>query len=452
MGLFKKIKHLVGNEAVEAKVTHIDENTPEVLDSPPYSFKDALHAVRQGNSAKIQDYLKFNRRYALCKHWDECTLLHEAAAFARAEIVEALLKHQADVNALYKDQTPLHFAIEGSAQQTALKDDPAYFEYLKQRALTVQHLLHYRADWHLPNKLGELPIHLTAKLGYSDLLELLVEAGSDLNCPIGSGQTNSPNEGRTPLLLAAKYNKDKVTLEILLKKKANPNLRDKDPGYAPLHYVAAHYSVTQPLDENYLRGLTELLLDYQAEINLNTVDGQTALHLAVQRRHVGVVSALLDRGANPYAKNRHHLMPMGLAAREGNVEMLKYFLERKIDPYQSLAIFHAATCPDDDRALRWFLDSGVDVNLVLSNGCTLLYYAISSYSLVNVKLLIERGADVHLAPSGMTLLKLAFARWGDVVNLSDERVSEEREQKSHKARDIIELLGGFKQEKQKFLF
>lgn len=122
MSFFGKIKSLIHDDASKPSAApRISAFSPEAIDAPPqYTFIEALHAAKQGNLEKIQDYLNFNSRYAQCRSWDEKTLLHEAVSTGRLAIVKLLLERGARVDALYKGITPLLYAIESDVHHPAL--------------------------------------------------------------------------------------------------------------------------------------------------------------------------------------------------------------------------------------------------------------------------------------------------------------------------------------------
>ena len=94
-------------------------------------------------------------------------------------------------------------------------------------------------------------VNLAATMGHADIVEVLAEAGADLN--------SRAVDGATPLIAAALFGKIDV-LNILLKHGADPTLSDVN-GLTPL---AAAQTDMQIVD--YVAGLINLELDYDATI------------------------------------------------------------------------------------------------------------------------------------------------------------------------------------------
>jgi ankyrin repeat protein len=456
MGLFNKIK-----DFIESRQNNFDEDdeefdnddrvTPESIDQPPeYTFSQALHAIKTGDLNKIKSYLKFNPKYAICKDWDDHTLLHRAAHFSRFEMVKLLLSHNAEVNALYKSQTPLHFAIStNDLWAKANKKDVPYETHQKEQFETVNLLLQKGADVSLRDDKGETPLHLAVRFEHLKLVELLLKNGSQIEELTEVEETpDSPHNGRTPLITAARCHKNPEIIACLLKFKADPNFLDKTTGYTSLHYVAAAPRNDELLKEQALQQAAEILLEYGANPNLTIEqkNHQMAIHLAAANNHVGVAEALLNKGADVNAKTEKGSTPMSIAAKQGAVDMVKCLLKHKVNIDESRALFHAAFCRETTEVMDILLKAGADINAPDPQGVTPIFAAVYAVSLQNVQFLLSHGADTKLHPPGRTLLQHAFASWGSIEalpeNKKDPKIAED-------AVKIIELLGGFDSLKKK---
>lgn len=105
---------------------------------------------------------------------DGWTPLHLAAFYGRAEMVEWLLEHAAEVHAVSDNAManhPLHAALAGER-------DPA----------VVAHLITAGADVNARAAGGVTPLHLAAARGDEAMVRLLLEAGAQ-SAPMEDGKT-----------------------------------------------------------------------------------------------------------------------------------------------------------------------------------------------------------------------------------------------------------------------
>lgn len=109
--------------------------------------------------------------------------------------------------------------------------------------------------------------------------------------------------GMTPLHLAALAGGGAHVSSLLLDKGGHFITLLKDS----LGRTALHWAVS---DED----LTRVLLQHKANPNSRDKDGDTALHIAAERGHIGTVKLLLSAGATPSAHGEHENTPLHLAA------------------------------------------------------------------------------------------------------------------------------------------
>eukprot|EP00730_Choanoeca_flexa_P006226 TRINITY_DN12112_c0_g1_i12.p2 TRINITY_DN12112_c0_g1~~TRINITY_DN12112_c0_g1_i12.p2 ORF type:complete len:347 (+),score=80.53 TRINITY_DN12112_c0_g1_i12:1316-2356(+) len=122
-------------------------------------------AVWNGVADKVKLLLKLGGDVQ-CKAscWGD-TPLHHTAAFGRVEAMQLLLAHQADVNAVNKDDaTPLHIAAE----------TPGTSE-------TARLLLAHGARHEAKDKDGNTPLHDACREGNLAVVRLLLQYGADPN-------------------------------------------------------------------------------------------------------------------------------------------------------------------------------------------------------------------------------------------------------------------------------
>ena len=119
--------------------------------------------------------------------------LHLACQHGHLEVVRCLLGSQQDILEACdnKENTPLHFACLGESSD------------IVNRLNIVNLLISNGANWNATNKEKRSPVHNAAESGFVTILKVLVHKQRDL---IKSRDCCK----RTPLHLAAKYNKEEV--------------------------------------------------------------------------------------------------------------------------------------------------------------------------------------------------------------------------------------------------
>lgn len=224
--------------------------------------------------------------------------LHIACGQGKREIVQFLLKIGADVNA--KDsccQTPI-FKVDGPHTEELIADltqsgaDLHVRDLFSRTALDFacieRNFLKVRA---LAGKgLDPVQLHLKIACAYGDLdiVQCLIDNGADVN--------NFSEEWLSPLHFAA-YNNHVHVGKLLVKH----GCKLSHPGVvSPLHLAVAQGHVS----------MVEFLLRSGIDPNDRDERGATALHYACSFLQPGVVSSLIEHGANPNAKDNDRFSPL----------------------------------------------------------------------------------------------------------------------------------------------
>ncbi len=111
------------------------------------------------------------------------------------------------------------------------------------------------------------------------------------------------------------------------------------------------------------RDAVRALLQRKADVNVPQIDGTTALHWAVRVDDLELAEMLIIAGANVSAATREGVMPLQLAAMNGNAAMLGKLIKAGADPnapltqYGDTALMMAARTGKTD-AITVLLETG----------------------------------------------------------------------------------------------
>lgn len=123
------------------------------------------------------------------------------------------------------------------------------------------------------------------------------------------------NDSRTPLHWAVSFqNEEIVTLLLSHMKSTDIDDLTDESGWTPFHIACSvgNYNIVEQL---YMR-------DIKPDINLQTVQGTTALHLAVGKLQYSVVEFLLENGADLKIKDKGKKIPLHRAAAIGSMRLV----------------------------------------------------------------------------------------------------------------------------------
>jgi len=275
------------------------------------------------------------------------TLLHVAAWYGFAEIVELLVNASADVNArTYRGWTPLHHALR-LPRNEALRAD----------------LLEEKTQ----------------------IIEFLISNGANVNA--------QENTGATPLMifaLASSLAQDNTQfisqiLEIFSRSDVNLNARSSI-GITALSFAASRSN----------ESVLVWLIQNNADVNLKDSNGMTPLHAAAIEANGEIIQILIDAGADVHAIGNNGANALWYAAVGGNLDafliLLEHDSEVNIFTY-GLTTLHAAT---GYGAIHIFSENGFRKNRGRTFHETIERQRIPRENfLLIIKALVEAGADVY---------------------------------------------------------
>ena len=217
---------------------------------------------------------------------------------------------------------------------------------------------------------------------------------------------NTPLQGKLPVHFAVNAGFIKVLI-LLLRYKADPNIRNKD-GQTPL-LLAVHKGFTEAVST---------LLEYGADPDLPNVLGGTPLSLAINKKNINIVIELLKK-ADSKKGNIRDVTPIHSASAMGFTEAVTALLEKGADPCaktdEGNTALHGASGGAHIEVLTALL-SRVDkdkLDIPNKKGQTPLHHAIGAGRIPSIIILLEHGANPNKPianEQGFTPLHLAAYR------------------------------------------
>jgi len=304
----------------------------------------------------------------------------------------------------------------------------------------------------LPHAINDLdaghmtPLNIAARLGNTEAVRLLIDAGADM--------TRGDAEGSTPLHLAAAGGHIEAML-VMLDKGASLDIQDDNGTTALIHALAGRqYAVAQWLIEHGAdvtiadgagnsplhwavarrdANTVHRLIEAGADLDLLTSEGRSPLSYAALVIDTAIARILIANGAELESKDNWGRTPLSLTAREtGNVGMAALLLDagaqvntkdesedtplmlaawRGFKTLVATLLDHNASLPSDthqqreligyatdhgiDRLFEALMRSGADIDFKAATGGTLLHNAAAGTSEEIVARLIRHGMDVN---------------------------------------------------------
>uniref|UniRef100_A0AAY4B662 Poly [ADP-ribose] polymerase n=1 Tax=Denticeps clupeoides TaxID=299321 RepID=A0AAY4B662_9TELE len=344
-----------------------------------------LHLAAGYNRVRIVQLLLQHGADVHAKDKGGLVPLHNACSYGHYEVTELLLKHGACVNAMDLWQfTPLHEAAS------------------KNRVEVCSLLLSHGADPNLVNCHGksavdmaptpELKDRLTYEFKGHSLLQAAREADmakvkKTLALEIINFKHPQTHETALHCAVASPHPKRKQVTELLLRKGANINEKNKDFMTA-LHVVA----------EKAHNDIMEVLQKHGAKMNAVDTLGQTALHRAALAGHLQTCRLLLSFGADPSIVSLQGFT----AAQMGN-EAVQQILNENIPVRNSdvdYRLLEAAKAGDLDTVKQLCTPQNVNCRDLEGRHSTPLHFAAGYNRVSVVEYLLHHGADVHAKDKG----------------------------------------------------
>ncbi|VDI57635.1 Hypothetical predicted protein [Mytilus galloprovincialis] len=221
------------------------------------------------------------------------------------------------------------------------------------------------------------PLHVAASKGWTDIVKLLLDTGSDYDkCDI---------LGWSSTLHACRHGHTEI-VRMLLETGADYNKCSND-GWSPV-MMACEYGQTE---------IVRMLLEKGADYNKCTHNGWSPVMMACSYGHIEIVKILLETGADYNKCNNDGWSPVMSACRYGHTEIVRILLETGADYNKcthddwSLVM---STCRYEHTAIvKILLETGADYNKCNNDGWSPVMSACRYGHTEIVRILLETGAD-----------------------------------------------------------
>jgi ankyrin repeat protein len=270
----------------------------------------------------------------------------------------------------------------------------------------VDFLIQSGANINLQNRNGFTPLHLAIKNSAQYTSQALIDNGADI--------TLKDKNGQTPLMHAVRGGDISLIKNIIV---LPQNLDAKDNnGWTAFHFLFENEILRS--DEKQAE-IARLLINAGADINIQTNDKSSALHLAIERNYQFVTQVLIKAKAAPSLRNNKNMTPLMVAVQSGNLPIVKKLakLPQNLDLKQengwtALHFTAYSESKGGDKTLAKIADvliaAGADLNSKINTGETALSVAIGNeYPLVATTLLNARASVDLTDNNGWTPVMLA---------------------------------------------
>lgn len=227
------------------------------------------------------------------------------------------------------------------------------------------------------------PLQAAVSLGHLHICKYLLEEGVPPSC-----FSSSPN----PLCVALRNGNEEIA-SLLLKAGANVNMALDD--LLPMHFAIENANCAVEIVQSIIDA------GFSKDSPVNNV-GHTALHCAVDKNNIEIVSYLLSISANPNAVDEKGHTPVHMAVNNNNIALVRLLSSHEADldreNSSGFTPLMSAMAADNLEMMRLLIDLGADIHYATSSKiCSFmpLHFAANICDLKAVNLLLERGVDVN---------------------------------------------------------
>uniref|UniRef100_A0A8C2L1J7 Poly [ADP-ribose] polymerase n=1 Tax=Cyprinus carpio TaxID=7962 RepID=A0A8C2L1J7_CYPCA len=394
-----------------------EPSTKAVL-SGDYRKDELLESARSGNEEKLMSLLTPLNVNCHASDGRKSTPLHLAAGYNRVHTVQLLLQHGADVHAKDKgDLVPLHNACSYGHYEVAellvkvglfnvihtlfvcylVLDVLVLAEMVDSICSFLRSMVPMSTLWtcgssHLYTRAPSIWPRPPYEFRGHALLQAAREADMarfKKHLSLETINFKHPLTQETALhcVSTSAYPKRKQICELLLRKGANVNEKNKD-FLTPLHLAA----------EKSHNDIIEVLVKHEAKVNAVDNLGQTALHRAAHCGHLQTCRVLLSVGCDPLITSLQGFSPSQLANESIQEILQEGAFTGNSDTDRQL--LEASKSGDLEVVKKLCTLQNVNCRDVEGRQSTPLHFAAGYNRVAVVEYLLQHGADVHAKDKG----------------------------------------------------
>lgn len=269
--------------------------------------------------------------------------------------------------------------------------------------------VHYPSDTVL-----ELQTHIDAVSSYKITALMLAVMFSSLSTAktllaLGANADAMDANGETALHIASRGTSpnDLELVKCLMPKTLDITAKNKK-GYAPFLLVIN-------------KDIAETFIDNNVYVDsVREIDNMTLLGLAAMEGNAELVTVLLRRGADKNHRSDREWTPLLAAASNGDAETIRLLLDQSVEihaeVYEGCNPLHAVAEKGSSEAVQLLLDYGIDKNSVTTNSRTALFIAAERGNEEAVEALLRAGTNIELRnDKGYTPLHIAAFEGRDTI-------------------------------------
>lgn len=313
------------------------------------------------------------------------TPLHLAIEQENDNIVESLLKHNADANIIldHNGLTPLHIAVQNSDEKR------------------VMLLSNYNADFCKKTTDGRSILHIAFESDWPYLIEVLVCKNANID--------EQTEEGETLLFMAVEMG-DENWVEFLLQLNANTNIKNIRH-QTPLH-IASEFS----------EEIVKMLLAHGASVDEIDADNETPLSIAIKHRDMAIIKEILD--CKPSIHNESNKSGFTYATKNIDSEIMDALIDYGFlwtNENVDADLIYSLISQCQLHSLEHLLKNGPEIisSIKKENKSCFIQKAVRNEDIEMVQLLIEHQFNLNVVDTyGKSAIDYAIATDNiDILNL-----------------------------------